>query len=114
TLYAAGFGLECVSAGELAHAFASVPGLDPDRVLFTPSFAPRAEYEAAFARGAWVTVDSHYPLEHWPELFRGRSIWLRVDPGFGRGHHEKVRTGGRGAKFGLSAGDVPGFLQLAR
>ena len=49
TLVAEGFGLECVSQGELEHVFAVLPGVDPARVLFTPSFAPRAEYEAAFA-----------------------------------------------------------------
>ena len=114
TLYQAGFGLECVSAGELDHAFAQVPGLDPERVLFTPSFAPRGEYQAALARGVRVTVDSLYPLQAWPELFRGRTLWLRIDPGFGRGHHEKVRTGGRGAKFGLAAADLADFLALAR
>lgn len=96
-----GFGFECVSAGEIGRVFSLFPKLDPTRVLFTPSFAARAEYEAALARDVWVTLDSAYPLRHWPELFRRRALWLRLDPGYGRGHHEKVRTGGTGAKFGL-------------
>src|SRR6202795_291232 len=37
-IYAANLSLECVSQGELEHAFASVPGLERDRVLFTPNF----------------------------------------------------------------------------
>src|SRR5690606_32093864 len=53
-----GFGLECVSQGELDHVFAALPQLSPQRVLFTPSFAPRIEYEAAFARGVTVTIDN--------------------------------------------------------
>jgi diaminopimelate decarboxylase/aspartate kinase len=61
-----------------------------------------------------VTIDSTTPLLSWPELFKGREIVLRVDPGFGHGHHEKVRTGGKGAKFGLAAEAVPGFLDAAR
>ncbi|HET6605003.1 MAG TPA: bifunctional aspartate kinase/diaminopimelate decarboxylase [Xanthomonadaceae bacterium] len=113
-LEAEGFGFECVSRGELEHVFATLPGLDPARVLFTPSFAPRSEYERAFALGVHVTLDSIWPLQQWPELLRGRSVFLRLDPGFGRGHHEKVRTGGQGAKFGLQAADLPGFLSLAR
>ena len=44
-----------------------------------------------------------HALRAWPELFRGRQLVLRIDPGFGLGHHEKVRTGGKQAKFGLSA-----------
>ncbi|HEX5756768.1 MAG TPA: aspartate kinase, partial [Arenimonas sp.] len=113
-LEAEGFGFECVSRGELEHLFAVMPALAPDRVLFTPSFAPRAEVEAALARGVHVTVDSLYPLRHWPDLFRGRDLVLRVDPGFGSGHHEKVRTGGKEAKFGLAAEDVPAFVAAAR
>ena len=113
-IYDAGFGLECVSAGELRHVFDSIDGVDPSRVLFTPSFAPRVEYVEAFERGVWTTVDSATPLRSWPELFRGRTIWLRVDPGFGRGHHEKVRTGGHDAKFGLPVSQLDDFLAAAR
>jgi diaminopimelate decarboxylase/aspartate kinase len=114
TLEEEGFGFECVSAGELAHVFDTLPGLDPARVLFTPSFAPRAEYAYARERDVWLTLDSIYPLQHWPELFRGRQVWLRLDPGFGRGHHEKVRTGGHAAKFGLPLAQLDEFLALAR
>jgi diaminopimelate decarboxylase/aspartate kinase len=113
-LEAEGFGFECVSRGELEHLFRCLPSLAPDRVLFTPSFAPRDEYAAALALGVHVTVDSSTPLRSWPELFNRRDIVLRVDPGFGHGHHEKVRTGGKGAKFGLAAEAVPGFLDAAR
>jgi diaminopimelate decarboxylase/aspartate kinase len=113
-LDAEGFGFECVSQAELDHLFGLLPGLDPTRVLFTPSFAPRREYAAALARDVWVTVDSVYPLQHWPELFAGRQIVLRIDPGYGLGHHEKVRTGGRQAKFGLPADSLPEFIAAAR
>ncbi len=109
-----GFGFECVSRAELQHLFSVLPGLDPTRVLFTPSFAPRDEYADALARDVWVTVDSVFPLREWPELFRGRSLVLRIDPGYGLGHHEKVRTGGRQAKFGLPPEALPEFLEAAR
>lgn len=108
-----GFGFECVSAGEIERVFSLFPTIDPTRVLFTPSFAARAEYEAALARDVWVTLDSIYPLRHWPELFRRRALWLRLDPGYGRGHHEKVRTGGTGAKFGLSLDALEEFRDEA-
>jgi diaminopimelate decarboxylase/aspartate kinase len=109
-----GFGLECVSLGELEHVFATLPTLDPGRVLFTPSFAPRREYEAAFARGVTVTLDNIEALQRWPELFRGRPLWLRLDLGRGEGHHEKVRTGGVAAKFGLPLTRFDAFVAEAR
>jgi bifunctional diaminopimelate decarboxylase / aspartate kinase len=109
-----GFGLECVSYGELQRVFEAVPELSPRRVLFTPSFAPRAEYEAAFGLGVTVTVDNVEALQRWPEVFRGRTLWLRVDLGHGDGHHEKVNTGGKASKFGLSAARVDEFVAAAR
>ncbi|MGV8959593.1 MAG: bifunctional aspartate kinase/diaminopimelate decarboxylase [Stenotrophomonas sp.] len=108
-----GFGLECVSHGELKHVFNVIPELSPRRVLFTPSFAPKTEYEAAFALGVTVTVDNVEALQRWPELFRNRELWLRVDLGRGEGHHAKVRTGGKDSKFGLSAARVDEFVQAA-
>ena len=111
-IYAAGLTLECVSRGELEHAFASVPALDPQRVLFTPNFAPRPEYEFGFAKGVRVTLDNLYPLKMWPEVFRGREIFLRIDPGFGRGHHSHVRTAGVHTKFGIPLSEAQELVAL--
>ena len=109
-----GFGLECVSLGELQHVFATLPELSPQRVLFTPSFAPREEYAEALALGVTVTVDSVEILKQWPDTFRGRNLWLRIDLGHGDGHHAKVNTGGKDSKFGLSAQRVDEFMAAAR
>ncbi|MHB1273385.1 MAG: bifunctional aspartate kinase/diaminopimelate decarboxylase [Rhodanobacter sp.] len=106
-----GFGFECVSPGELKAVIAAVPESAP--LLFTPNFAPRQDYAWALTTRATVSLDSLYPLEHWGELFRGREIVLRVDLGRGLGHHEKVRTGGSGSKFGLPVDQLDTFLRLA-
>ena len=113
-LVAEGYGLECVSQGELQHVFETMPELDPQRLLFTPSFAPRDEYAFALQRGVRVTIDNPVVLARWPDLFRGRDLILRIDPGFGAGHHAKVRTGGKEAKFGLSMEALEPFLAIAR
>ncbi len=106
-----GFGFECVSPGEMRAVMAAVPESAP--LLFTPNFAPRGDYAWALTTRATVSLDSLYPLEHWGELFRGREIVLRVDLGRGLGHHEKVRTGGSGSKFGLPVEQIDAFLRLA-
>ncbi len=46
---AAGVGFECVSQAELTHVRNVFPAISPTRVLFTPNFARREEYEFAFA-----------------------------------------------------------------
>jgi diaminopimelate decarboxylase/aspartate kinase len=113
-VHAAGLILECVSQGELEQCFAHVPGLKAADVLFTPNFAPRSEYEFGFAKGVRVTLDNLHPLKEWPEVFRGREIFLRIDPGFGRGHHQHVRTAGIHSKFGLPISQIDELVAEAR
>ncbi len=107
-----GLGFECVSPGELARLQEVFGGLPQGRVLFTPNFAPAADYQAGFDAGAMVTLDSLYPLEHWPELFRGRELVVRLDPGRGDGHHAYVITAGRRSKFGIPGEDLPRLFEL--
>ncbi|MCE5232947.1 MAG: bifunctional aspartate kinase/diaminopimelate decarboxylase [Mizugakiibacter sp.] len=106
-----GLGFECVSPGELAAVAANVPVSAPR--LFTPNFAPRADYAEALADRVLTTLDALHPLQHWGALFKGREIALRVDLGRGLGHHDKVRTGGAGSKFGLPLDQLDAFLKLA-
>ncbi|MGE0188999.1 MAG: bifunctional aspartate kinase/diaminopimelate decarboxylase [Steroidobacteraceae bacterium] len=114
-LFAAeGLGIECVSRGELEHVFATLPELDHKRVLFTPNFAARDEYEFALQQGVWVTLDNLYLLQAWPEIFTGKEVLLRVDTGYGRGHHHHVRTAGVHAKFGIPLADFDELTQLAQ
>ncbi len=96
-----GVDFECVSPGEVEHLRAAVSGIDKGRILFTPNFAPRDEYAWALGEGLQVTLDNLYPLKAWPELFAGSRLFIRIDPGQGRGHHEHVKTGGMQSKFGV-------------
>jgi len=108
-----GLMMECVSRGELEHTFSTLPNIDPQDVLFTPNFAPRSEYELGFSRGVRVTLDNLHPLKHWPEVFRGKDVFVRVDPGFGRGHHQHVRTAGVHSKFGIPLFEMDEVANLA-
>lgn len=110
---AEGMGLECVSLGELQRVRAACPTLAASKILFTPNFAPRHEYVAAFELGVQVTLDNLHPLREWPEVFSGREIFVRLDPGSGRGHHQHVRTGGSQSKFGIPLDEVADLLALA-
>ncbi|HET7611802.1 MAG TPA: aspartate kinase [Rhodanobacteraceae bacterium] len=130
-----GLGFECVSPGELAAVEAIAEASGSPR-LFTPNFAPRSDYAAALrnqgvavaARSGsppdpesrvptpelLLTLDALHPLQHWPGIFRGREIMLRIDLGRGAGHHDKVRTGGSTSKFGLPLDELDAFLALTR
>jgi bifunctional diaminopimelate decarboxylase / aspartate kinase len=108
-----GIEFECVSQGEVERLLATCPELDPQRILYTPNFAPREEYAWALARGVRVTVDNLHALTAWPELFRRREIFARLDTGVGRGHHTHVRTAGTRSKFGVPIAELQGFERLA-
>ena len=114
TVVERGVGLECVSQGELEHVLALFPDLPRERILFTPNFAPRSEYEFALARNLQVTLDNLHPLREWPELWRGRELFVRIDTGHGRGHHDHVRTAGLHSKFGVPLFELDELGRLAR
>jgi diaminopimelate decarboxylase/aspartate kinase len=112
-LHAEGIHAECVSPGEVQRVLEAVPGTDRSHILYTPNFAPRDEYVWGFEQGVRVTVDNAYALEKWPDVFRGREIFVRVDTGTGRGHHHHVRTGGTHSKFGVPLPELDELAKLA-
>jgi diaminopimelate decarboxylase/aspartate kinase len=101
------------SRAEKSNMLASVPDLAPRRVLYTPNFAPRDEYAWAFERAVTVTIDNRFVLEHWPRIFKGREVLVRVDTGTGRGHHLHVHTAGEHAKFGVPLEELAELATLA-
>jgi diaminopimelate decarboxylase/aspartate kinase len=109
-----GLNFECVSPGEIARVLALLPAIDRKRILFTPNFAPRAEYEQALEQGVWVTLDNLFPLRHWAKAFKNREVFVRIDTGQGRGHHEHVRTAGAHSKFGVPLFEIDELVELAR
>lgn len=101
TLAAEGFGIECVSIQEVEAARAQ---LGPEvSLLFTPNFCAVEEYVRAAELGAELTIDGPHLCQEAAALIRGRALAVRLDPGWGAGHHEKVRTGGASSKFGHPA-----------
>ena len=112
TLAARGLAFECVSRGEVERVFEAVPGLDRGKILFTPNFAPRSEYEWALGQRIRVTVDNLYVLRAWGALFRDQEILVRMDTGYGRGHHDHVRTAGVHSKFGIPLFELTELMRL--
>ncbi|WP_273836394.1 diaminopimelate decarboxylase [Halococcus sp. PRR34] len=100
TIADAGLGAECASAGEVVRALeagfdrvrytaVNPPARDLDRVVDLA-----ADHEVAITIGASDTLDRLAERGWTGELF------VRVNPGVGAGHHEKVRTG-TDPKFGV-------------
>ncbi|SER60161.1 diaminopimelate decarboxylase [Natrinema salaciae] len=100
-----GAGLECASAGEVQRALeAGASGAD---VHYTAVNPPDRDLD--WVVDAWaahpaltVTAGSADTIDRLADRGYDGRLCLRVNPGIGAGHHEKVRTGAA-AKFGVPA-----------
>ena len=107
-LLEAGADLECAARGELRRAIDA--GADPDRLRYTAVNPPGADLDyaadlAAEHPGLTITAGARDTFDRLAARgFDGR-VAIRVNPGIGTGHHQKVATG-RDAKFGIPAGQV--------
>jgi diaminopimelate decarboxylase len=112
----AGLGAECASAGEVVRALDA--GFEGSTVQYTAVNPPAEDLDIVVDRwrdGADLTVvaGAADTLDRLRDRgFDGR-LAVRVNPGVGAGHHEKVTTGGH-AKFGVPYGRVPDLLADAR
>ena len=114
TFYKKKIGFECVSKQELEFVLNLFPEINRKSILFTPNFASRFEYEFALQIDCNITLDNLYILEQWPELFKDKSIFLRIDPGSGAGHHKFVSTAGNESKFGIPRTDIGRAIELCK
>jgi diaminopimelate decarboxylase/aspartate kinase len=109
-----GFGLECVSIGELKYIDENkVIEINSDNVLFTPNYCHINEYVYAFDIGVRVVIDNVDLLLDYPDIFRNKCIGIRLDLDMGDGHHKKVITEGNNVKFGLPLYELDSFIDIA-
>jgi len=81
-------------------------GFTPDRITFIGNNVSQQELQYAVERGILVSVDSLSQLQLLGTINRGGQVCLRMNPGIGAGHHDKVITGGKKAKFGIAIEDL--------
>lgn len=112
--YEEGLSFDCVSWDEVIYLKKLFPDISSDRIVFTPNFAPIGEYEQAMQHGCLVTLDNLHPLVHHPQVFKKKSIMIRIDPGAGKGHHRFVNTAGTSSKFGIAIVDLPLMTKLVK
>lgn len=114
TAYEQGIGFETVSIFEVERVKELFPDIDTSRIFFTPNFAQRAEYQKALDYGVMLSLDSGYPLKKWADTFANQTIFLRIDPNIGKGHHENVRTAGATSKFGIPIQELDELLPIIK
>jgi diaminopimelate decarboxylase len=109
TLLDAGADIECAARGELQRAIDA--GADPNTLQYTAVNPPAADLDYAADLGSenpglTITAGAEDTFERLAERGYDGRVAIRVNPGIGTGHHEKVATG-KDAKFGIPADRAP-------
>jgi diaminopimelate decarboxylase len=107
--------VDAVSAGEIRRAMAagySVVG-DPPPIVYTADIFDREALDLVVKHAIHVNCGSPDMIEQLGRVAPGRSITLRLNPGFGHGHSQKTNTGGEHSKHGIWHTELTECLRLA-
>ncbi|MFB6184823.1 MAG: diaminopimelate decarboxylase [Haloarculaceae archaeon] len=112
TLVDAGAPIECAAAGEVRRAIDA--GADPGDVQYTAVNPPAADLDYAVDAasehpGFTVTGGAEDTFDRLADRGYDGRVAVRINPGIGTGHHEKVATG-KDAKFGIPYDRVPAVV----
>ncbi|GGN85690.1 diaminopimelate decarboxylase [Haloarcula pellucida] len=104
-----GADIECAAWGELQRAIDA--GADPDTLQYTAVNPPDRDLDYAVALaedhpGLTITGGARDTFDRLEARGYDGRVAIRVNPGIGTGHHEKVATG-KDAKFGIPYEQVP-------
>lgn len=94
-----GLRVDAMSPGEIY--VNKLAGYNPEEILYIGNNVSEDEFEYAIHEGVKISVDSVSQLRMYGKLNPGGPVVIRLNPGIGAGHHEKVRTAGPRTKFGI-------------
>lgn len=106
-----GLHADAMSPGEIYLEEAA--GFPPEKIFFVCNNVDDEEMLYALQKGIKVSVDSLAQLERFGRLNTGGKVAVRINPGIGSGHHEKVITGGDKSKFGVYHSEVEKIKEIA-
>jgi diaminopimelate decarboxylase len=107
-----GSGLDAVSPFEVLLGLRI--GFERDKILFTGVSV--SDDEMRLVRGdlgVMINIDSISQLRRYGKLFPGTEVSIRINPGFGAGHHSYTMTGGP-TKFGIPLDQLARVWDIAR
>lgn len=116
-------GLNCdaMSVGEIEMLLKA--GFPEERIFFIPNNVAPEEMEFAIHNGIMTSLDSLEQLERYGSVCNslglstddlGRRCAVRINPGVGAGHCDKVITAGKKTKFGIAEDDIPQIFEIIK
>ena len=106
-----GLNADAMSVNEIKVLFKA--GFPSDRIFFVPNNVGAEELQFAHDNNVITSLDSIDQLRLFGELFPGGSCAVRINPGIGAGHHEKVVTAGKKTKFAVAEEDIDQIFEVA-
>ena len=94
----AGLHIDASSGYEAERAIRA--GVPPEQIQLTAQRTPR-NLENLVRQGVIFNACSLQQLRNYGELFPGRSLTVRINPGLGSGHSKRTNVGGSSASFGI-------------
>ncbi|MDR0778387.1 MAG: diaminopimelate decarboxylase [Methanomassiliicoccaceae archaeon] len=91
--------IDAVSVGEVITCMKA--GFDASRILYTGTSVSTHELNEVAKLKVPINIDSASELERLAKIDTGMDISVRITPGVGSGHCDKVVTGAEGSKFGI-------------
>lgn len=93
-----GLAVDAMSAGEIY--LEKQAGFTPNQILFLSNNVSEEDFKTIVRQGVKVCVDSISQLERYCKIRPDSEVYIRLNPGVGDGHSEKVITAGK-VKFGI-------------
>lgn len=105
-----GLWADAMSPGEIY--LNQMAGYKPKEIFYISNNVSEDEFLYAIHAGVKISVDSVSQLKMYGRLNPGGEVAIRINPGIGAGHHDKVITGGEKTKFGIEVKYIPEVKRL--
>lgn len=107
-----GVNCDAMSEGEMRLLLKA--GFAPEEIFFVPNNVDNKEMQFAIDNNIMTSLDSIDQLRRYGELNPGGKCAIRINPGVGAGHHEKVVTAGKNTKFAIAEEDIDEAIKVAK
>lgn len=105
-------GLNCDAMSEGEIRLLQKAGFTSDRIFFVPNNVSDSELKYAIDNGILVSLDSIDQIESYGKIAPGTDIAVRINPGVGAGHHQKVVTAGKNTKFAITVDKIDEMIAM--
>lgn len=107
-----GINADAMSEGEMRLLLKA--GFPSDRIFFVPNNVSADELRFAIENNIMTSLDSIDQLDLYGQLNPGGRCAVRLNPGVGAGHHEKVVTAGKNTKFAITDDQLDELFATAK